>query len=106
MTEENPSASDLKSSSQSVEMADTPVDPVPQKLQPNQTNHPIKPSNSRPINLKKEAADEPSVNIADLLKQTNGQDIQIVFYNKKKQIDKTTSFYEICKEPLSAAEGK
>jgi len=29
MTEENPSASDLKSSSQSVEMADTPVDPVP-----------------------------------------------------------------------------
>jgi len=29
-----------------------------------------------------------------------------VFFSNNKQIDKTTSFYEICKEPATAAEGK
>ncbi len=56
---------------------------------------------AKPIKVTKEVEDQ-SANIAELLKQNNGQDIEILFFNNKKQIHKTTSFYEICKEPVSA----
>ena len=79
-------------------MSDLPIDPVPQKIQAT-SMQPMKAA--KPIRVTKDSEDS-SANIAELLKQNNGQDIQILFFNNKTQIDKTTSFYEICKEPVSA----
>ena len=54
----------------------------------------------KPIKVLK-GQDDNSANIAELLKQNNGEDIEVVFYSNKKLIDKSTSFYEICKEPTT-----
>lgn len=95
MTEELP-GQDMKSSSQSVEMSDLPSDPVPAKVQESSRLQQM----PKPIRVFKDQ-DDNSTNITELLKQNNGEDIEVVFYSNKKLIDKSTSFYEICKEPTA-----
>ena len=77
-------------------MSDLPSDPVPAKNQESSRLQQM----PKPIKVLK-GQDDNTTNIAEQLKQNNGEDIEVVFYSNKKLIDKSTSFYEICKEPTA-----
>lgn len=80
MTEEQPDDNDNNNSD--AEMSDMPSEPLPQN----------------PLQKTED------LSIEDLLKSYD--DIEILFFYKGKQIDKNTSFYEICKEPQDAPNEK